>query len=160
MVKRGTRKHRSRRAHSGDYHMCEHCRVTFCGIGHWYKHLFEELGWMILAKDRGMTDKTMVYLNSIKRCKMEIEHRLTHIHDADDEKRRLENYAQQFMCFDGTRRERPLVAFCKTIMFCKTCMFSIVYNIPFVFCFSVFVAFFSLKFFTTTAFYWVHLTQS
>jgi hypothetical protein len=86
MVKRTrTRKHRSRTTHkmNGDRHFCEHCHATFHGIGHWYRHLFEELGWMILAKERGMIDKTTVYLSSIKRCKMEIEHRMTHIHDAD-----------------------------------------------------------------------------
>lgn len=77
---------KTRKAHKIEhtYHpIGECCDATFHGIGHWYKRLFEELGWMILAKNRGMTDKTAVYVSSIKRCKMAIEQKLENVRDSD-----------------------------------------------------------------------------
>lgn len=59
------------------------CDTTFRGIGKWYQHMFETLGWMILAKDQGMTDKTTTYLNSMKRLKMAIEQKLKSTRDHD-----------------------------------------------------------------------------
>jgi len=88
-------KHRTRRVHhrNKSFKMMhrnptpspigECCDATFHGLGHWYKHLFEELGWMILAKSRGMTDKIAVYLNSITRCKMAIEQKIHKTRDSD-----------------------------------------------------------------------------
>ena len=39
--------------------------VTFHGLENWQKHLFEHLGWMILAKKNNMPHKAMVYGESI-----------------------------------------------------------------------------------------------
>jgi len=61
----------------------ECCDATFHGLHHWHKHLFEELGWMVLAKDRGMTDKVAVYVNSIRRCKMALEQKVAKTRDSD-----------------------------------------------------------------------------
>jgi predicted ATP-binding protein involved in virulence len=61
----------------------ECCDATFHGIHHWYKHMFEELGWMILAKSRGMTDKVTTYLSSIRRLKTAIEQKIKHVKDSD-----------------------------------------------------------------------------
>jgi len=52
------------------------CESTFKGIQTWYKSVFEQLGWMILAKDKGMTDKISVYVNSIYRIHMAIEQKI------------------------------------------------------------------------------------
>jgi hypothetical protein len=41
--------------------------TTFGGLSKWFVHLYEEYGWMILAKHHGMMDKTMVYKSSLKR---------------------------------------------------------------------------------------------
>jgi hypothetical protein len=60
------------------------CEVTLCGLNHWYKEEFEKLGWMVLAKQRGMTEKIMNYLHSLERLKKAIEHKLTHIHEKDN----------------------------------------------------------------------------
>jgi predicted ATP-binding protein involved in virulence len=86
MPRHHTRKaHHSKSAHHSmmDHPLGECCDMTFHGIHHWYKHMFEHLGWMILAKDRGMTDKTTTYLNSLKRLKMAIEQKLKSTRDHD-----------------------------------------------------------------------------
>jgi hypothetical protein len=59
------------------------CDSTFDGIICWHKRMFEELGWMVLAKERGMSDKVMVYKNSIARLKMAIEQKLADTRDKD-----------------------------------------------------------------------------
>ena len=73
------------------------CDATFRGLQEWYKAKFEKLGWMILAKERGMNDKVMEYQNSIKRLEKSIEHKLQyHTKDSDrkdDLKIMLENVA-------------------------------------------------------------------
>jgi len=71
--------------HSTEHHspVGDCCDTTFYGIGKWYSHMFEHLGWMILAKNNGMTDKTTTYLNSLKRLEMAIEQKLKHIKDKD-----------------------------------------------------------------------------
>lgn len=77
---------KTRKANSLDYSsriIGECCDSTFNGLSHWYKHLFEELGWMILAKNHGMTDKINVYISSLKRFKMTVEQKLAKMRDAD-----------------------------------------------------------------------------
>jgi len=59
------------------------CDATFHGIHGWYKAMFEELGWMILAKHRGMSDKITTYKNSLQRLKTAIVQKWEHIHDKD-----------------------------------------------------------------------------
>lgn len=59
------------------------CDTTFHGLNHWYKHMFEHLGWMVLAKNHGMTDKTSTYLNSLKRLKIALEQKLKSTRDHD-----------------------------------------------------------------------------
>jgi hypothetical protein len=59
------------------------CEATMHGLNHWYKSKFEKLGWMILAKARGHTDKIICYKTSLMRLKEALEHKMTHIHEAD-----------------------------------------------------------------------------
>jgi len=59
------------------------CETTYKGIQQWYKHLFEQLGWMILAKDRGMTDKLSVYVNSLYRIHIAIHQKIKTTLDKD-----------------------------------------------------------------------------
>jgi SMC interacting uncharacterized protein involved in chromosome segregation len=61
----------------------ECCDATFYGIHKWYKAMFEELGWMILAKTRGMLDKTSTYKNSLGRLKQAIVKKHASVHDKD-----------------------------------------------------------------------------
>ena len=57
--------------------------VTMKGINRWFKSVFEKLGYMILAKSKGMTDKIQVYINSVHRLKQAIEEKKNKVYDAD-----------------------------------------------------------------------------
>lgn len=59
------------------------CETTYKGLQRWYKSVFEQLGWMILAKDRGMSDKISVYVNSIYRIHMAIQQKMVSTIDQD-----------------------------------------------------------------------------
>ena len=60
------------------------CEATHNGLQEWYKMKFEKLGWMILAKERGMNEKVMEYKNSLNRLEKSIEHKLKyHTKDPD-----------------------------------------------------------------------------
>ena len=88
MVGRRTRKNKPSMSISDSKHYDMHNNmypheVTFHGLNHWYKHLFEKLGWMILAKHNGMTDKTSNYINSLKRFKHSLEYKLKHTKSPD-----------------------------------------------------------------------------
>jgi len=62
----------------------KHCiDATFHGLEYWSKHLFEELGWMILAKNYGMLDKVSTYKASVKRFICAIEQKIKKIKDSD-----------------------------------------------------------------------------
>jgi hypothetical protein len=57
--------------------------VTFYDLSHLYKHAFEKLGWMILAKKRGMVKKMELYKHSLDTLKHDIELKLNKIQDPD-----------------------------------------------------------------------------
>lgn len=59
---------------------------TVNGVHHWYKHLFEYLGWMILAKEHGYHDKLFAYKNSVNRIIEAIDHRMPQLTDKDTKK--------------------------------------------------------------------------
>ena len=59
---------------------------TVQAVHHWYKHMFEHLGWMILAKEHGYHDKLFSYKNSIHRLIEAIDHRLPNLSDKDHKK--------------------------------------------------------------------------
>lgn len=59
------------------------CETTFSGLQEWYNHKFEKLGWMILAKDKGMNDKIMEYIHSVNRLEESIQYKLKNTKDVD-----------------------------------------------------------------------------
>ena len=60
------------------------CRdVTFHGLHDWHNHVFEHLGWKILAKSHGMTDKIAVYKTGVNRLKHAIEEKIKTTRDKD-----------------------------------------------------------------------------
>jgi hypothetical protein len=46
--------------------------MTFKGIHKWHASMFEKLGWMILAKEKGMTYKIAPYKMSLQKLKCSI----------------------------------------------------------------------------------------
>jgi len=57
--------------------------ITFYNIEVWYKAKFEHLGWMLLAKRDGYTDKVMTYKNGVLRLRDAIDKKIRKIHDKD-----------------------------------------------------------------------------
>jgi hypothetical protein len=65
-----TRKHKRRLFHrirktKGNHE--EPATATFMGLQRWFKELYEELGWMVLAKELGYEDKLVGYKMKLKR---------------------------------------------------------------------------------------------
>lgn len=56
---------------------------TLCGLHQWYESMFEKLGWMLLAKRNGWTDKIMSYKNCIHRLEDAIGNRWKQVKDKD-----------------------------------------------------------------------------
>ena len=50
--------------------------TTFHGVHHWYKSVFEKLGWMVLAEAKGYDFKVSTYKKSIEHLIKTIEHLL------------------------------------------------------------------------------------
>jgi hypothetical protein len=67
-------------------HLHIHGTPTIQGVHYWYKHLFEHLGWMILAKERGYHDKLFAYKNSVQRLIEGIDNRMSQLNDKDHKK--------------------------------------------------------------------------
>lgn len=56
---------------------------TFDGIQHWYKHEYMHLGWMVLAKAQGHTEKVEQYKHSLYRLLNDISETLNVYEDPD-----------------------------------------------------------------------------
>jgi hypothetical protein len=83
MVSKKTSMHRRRKTTKHRCGTSECAHATHHGLAAWYKHLFEDLGWMVLAKHRGMNDKVNVYMHSLHRFKNSVEYKITTTHEAD-----------------------------------------------------------------------------
>ena len=75
----------------------ECCPATFHGLQHWSKHMFEQLGWMILAKKHGLMDKIHAYKNSLQRLKWSMENKMNTMKDSD-KKNDLEIMHKNLLC--------------------------------------------------------------
>jgi hypothetical protein len=69
-----------------DSSKCKKCKaheVTFYGIHKWEKHMYEKLGWMVLAKKHGNTLKIQAYNDSIHRLKASLEKKMEDVEEND-----------------------------------------------------------------------------
>ena len=57
--------------------------MTSAAIESWYNQKFENLGWTLLAKRHGYTDKVMEYKNSTLRLRDAIHRKIRKVHDKD-----------------------------------------------------------------------------
>lgn len=60
------------------------CIITYCDLHHCYKHSFEKLGWIILSKKNGMSEKTEMYKHNLKHLHDSICKKYEHMHDKDN----------------------------------------------------------------------------
>jgi hypothetical protein len=65
------------------YRKPKHCKATMYGIHVWYKSMFEQLGWMVLADKKGYTDKIISYKSSILRLHDALEYKMKHVSEKD-----------------------------------------------------------------------------
>ena len=61
----------------------ECCEMTFCALSYWYRSEFEKLGWMILADNRGFTDKIESYKMSLNRLLKSLIMKIKDVKDVD-----------------------------------------------------------------------------
>ena len=59
------------------------CEVTFLGLQGWYVKEFQQLGWMILAKDKGLNEKVITYIHSLQHLLHSLEKKIKDIKDID-----------------------------------------------------------------------------
>lgn len=56
---------------------------TFAGLNIWFKNEYEKLGWMVLAKERGMHDKVQVYKNSVHNLEHSLQCKINSVQEHD-----------------------------------------------------------------------------
>jgi len=81
------------------YKNVENLERTFISLENWRTHVFESLGWMVLAKEKGYVDKLVEYKNSIQRLKNAIELKISKIKSLD-KKRDLEIMHSTICCLE------------------------------------------------------------
>ena len=60
-----------------------HYTATFHGLHDWHKHIFEHLGWMILAKEHKKTLKVRAYVDEINRFEKALKEKIDKTRDPD-----------------------------------------------------------------------------
>jgi hypothetical protein len=57
--------------------------TTFVWANLWYKNVFEKLGWMILAKNKGEHSKVHAYVNDVQRLYYQLDCKIKDTRDHD-----------------------------------------------------------------------------
>jgi hypothetical protein len=60
-----------------------HYTATFHGLHDWHKHIFQHLGWMILAKEHKKTLKVRAYVDEINRFEKALKEKIYKTTDID-----------------------------------------------------------------------------
>ena len=79
MVKNNITRRKGHNSHSRR----KDCYVTFGGLKKWYEVEFEKLGWMILAKSKGMNEKITTYKHGVEHLYQCLEDKIVHTHSYD-----------------------------------------------------------------------------
>jgi len=58
-------------------------QATYAGLHQWFKNEFEKLGWMVLAKEKGMHEKVRTYVHGIQRLHDHLECKIQDTMDKD-----------------------------------------------------------------------------
>lgn len=61
---------------------CEY-QTTMCGIKKWYQKMFEQLGWMVLAKHYRNDEKIWCYKRSVDELKQQLMCKIKSTNDFD-----------------------------------------------------------------------------
>ena len=61
---------------------CKH-QATYTALHLWFKAEFEKLGWMVLAKERGMHEKVRTYVHGVQRLHDLLECKIQETMDKD-----------------------------------------------------------------------------
>jgi len=61
---------------------CKH-NATYIGLHQWFKSDYEKLGWMVLAKSKGMHEKVRAYVHSVQRLHDHLECKIRDTMDKD-----------------------------------------------------------------------------
>ena len=61
---------------------CKH-QSTYTWLNLWFKTEFEKLGWMVLAKERGMHEKVRDYVHGVQRLHDHLECKIQETMDKD-----------------------------------------------------------------------------
>lgn len=77
-----TRKMRSK-THTHPGHHVNNLDRTMHSLEKWTHHMFEQLGWMVLAKSYGYYDKINTYKQSAKRLHESLLYKLKHTRETD-----------------------------------------------------------------------------
>ena len=82
-------RHHTRRINSKSHHRTQsnmhinNLDRTMHSLEKWTHHMFEQLGWMVLAKSYGYSDKIHSYKQSVRRLKESLLYKLNHTHNSD-----------------------------------------------------------------------------
>jgi len=58
-------------------------QATYAGLHQWFKAEFEKLGWMVLAKEKGMHEKVRTYVHGVQRLHDHLECKIRDTMDKD-----------------------------------------------------------------------------
>lgn len=59
------------------------CEMTFVALNKWYEMEFQKLGWMILAKDKGMNEKIDNYKMCLEHLHQSLKNKIKDVNDID-----------------------------------------------------------------------------
>jgi len=85
----------------------ECCDATYHGLHKWFQHVFEHLGWMLLAKKRGHMEKVQVYKQSLMHLKNDLEQRIKYMKDTDRKQDLKTMHSDLLVLIEHTNKDFP-----------------------------------------------------